>query len=617
MPRTDAALRALVVACAFGAGCSLIAGLEEHGRLRDASQGGAGGGGDGGKGGGCDGDACLGCAGKVVYVATSGNDASDGCTSAAPKRTVSGAIGYVKTVGAIDHEIHVCGGTYSEPQIVVGYPVRLMGGYECTTWERLDKYGYPTFDDANETRLENTAPIAGATATLVVRGRDVGRDVVIDGLTILGTEDSGTDSFGVLIEDGASPTLTNNVVLGGSGPDLSAAVRVTGGADADIQRCSLHGGTASFTFGVAVVDSRPHVHQNGIIGGKTAGIGTGIGIRSEPPLSLDTASGSAVESNHIVGNLGGGQGVGVGVDGAASVELRANVIRGGEVTGVNNARAVFAVTSGAMRIHANRILAGKPAFGTLGPDTELVGVYLQGTNDSEIVNNMIHGGELDGAGETYGIALVGAQDPFVAHNTIYAGRISGVTAGAAGIVVATPSDVVIQNNLLVGSGTSGSGLELLACNGSLKSLQNNAFANHADGAVSVLDGAACPPGAMDTVEDVEELLPVAYPAAIVADNVAVAANCGAAPTLACAEVMACGPPSEACVENLFDAWAVDEAGIPELLSPAGWVLAAPYPCAIAEGGLDLTGTVVGDAGEERRTEPVSIGARELDAACSQ
>ncbi|MEJ7729295.1 MAG: hypothetical protein WKG00_08770 [Polyangiaceae bacterium] len=613
MPRTDVALRALVVACAFGAGCSLIAGLEEHGPLPDGSQGGDGGGGDGGQGGTCDGGVCPGCAGKIVYVSTSGDDASDGCTAAAPKKTVSGALGYVKTVGAIDHEIRVCKGTYSETQIVVDYPVKLMGGYECTSWKRTPTYGFPAFDEANDTRLEKAAPYPGATATVVVRGAEVGPDVVIDGFTVVGAVESRSDSAGVLIEEGARPTLSNDVILGGAGPARSAALDIIGGARPDIQRCSLRGGAAVFTFGVSVVDSLPHLHENQIVGGKGEFSGTGIGIDSGSARSLDAPSGTAVELNDIFGNQGNGTSVGVSVSGLMSVELRRNRIDGGQVTGGVTARAVFASTSGTMTLHDNRIFAGTRGFGLDAPPTELVGVYLEGTNESEIVNNMIHGGDINGAGETYGIKLVEADGAFVAHNTMFA----GVSESATATFVEHPLGLVMQNNLLAGGGGAGYGLVLVGCDGSLASLENNAFVHHGGGVAFVRTRGACPSGAMPRVKDAEALLPIGYPAAVVENNVAVVADCVDEAPSTCADVNDCAPASQTCLQSIFAAWTASKAGFPELLLPDGWGLGDPSHCAISEGGRDLSSTVAVDALGVPRTAPVSIGARELDTACTR
>jgi hypothetical protein len=614
MLRNAVDLRAVIVACAFGAGCSLIAGLEEHRPLPGGAQGGGGGdGGDAGHGGECDPAVCPGCPDQILYVSGSGDDANDGCTPDTPKQTVRGAIAYVKTVGAIGHEIRVCRGTYSEAQIVVDYPVRLMGGYECTTWKQTPTYGYPTFDTTNETVLVNAAPAADATATLAVRGAQVGADVVIDGFTVEGTQESGDNSVGVLIEDGARPTLSNNVVRGGAGPALSAAVDIRGGAGPDIQRCSLQGGAAAFTFGVLVADSVPHLHQNVIVGGHASFGGTGFAISSVSALSLDAASGTAVELNDIVGNLGPGGAVGVSVGGEMSVELRRNVIQGGAVDGANEARGVVASTSGTMTIHANRIVAGTRGFGLGARPTVLVGVDLYGTHDSEIVNNRIHGGVVSGPGHTYGIQLM-AEGTFVAHNTIFA----GISESGTGILVGSPVDLEIQNNLLVGGGDAGFGLVLPDCGGSLASLENNAFVNHGSGAASVQTRSGCPSGVMLRVWEAEAALAMGYPGADVENNVDVAADCDPETPWKCADVDACAPASasDACVQSIFAAWTADEAGVPELLMPEGWALADPSPCAISQGGRDPSTPVAVDALGVRRTSPLSIGARELDTECT-
>ena len=146
----------------------------------------------------CDSGSCVsGCPGGVVYVSPAGSDGNIGCVQTAPKATVGGAIAYIKTLALVDHEVHVCRGTYREAKLRLDYPVSLRGGYECASWTRRAPFGWNglepmtgravAFDATNESILDP----AGGPIVLDISGASVTRAVTVDGFTIVGRPTNG------------------------------------------------------------------------------------------------------------------------------------------------------------------------------------------------------------------------------------------------------------------------------------------------------------------------------------------------------------------------------------------------------------------------------------------
>src|SRR5687767_4000602 len=165
--------------------------------------------------------ACV-CPDGILYVAPSpqGSDGNTGCAKEKPKATIKGALAFAQTLGLKKHELHVCRGVYNEKNLRLTHPTTMRGGYECSLWTRSDNWGFKPFadgalrtegfDGVNETRIETDD---GTTPALEIAGKAIDRSVVLEGFTIVGRAGTG-EGAAVRMQDEASPTITDNVVLG-------------------------------------------------------------------------------------------------------------------------------------------------------------------------------------------------------------------------------------------------------------------------------------------------------------------------------------------------------------------------------------------------------------------
>ena len=249
-------------------------------------------------------DCVSGCAGGVVYVAPGGADGNDGCTPATPLATVTQALAVVSAQSAVSEEIHVCKGTFTEPDIVVDYPVSLRGSYDCGTWGRTASYGYPQFDGVNATVLATTAANPSGN-TLAIAGNTIGAAVVIDGLTVQGP---GTGSFtklgAVIVSGNATPTLRNDDIEGATASSVSTVglrLSIEGAPTVLLNRIG-GGGGATGSFGVDVGQSSAlYLHDNVIDGGTSSTFSWGV--RASTDLAL-AGQPEYVRNNTIHGGTG-------------------------------------------------------------------------------------------------------------------------------------------------------------------------------------------------------------------------------------------------------------------------------------------------------------------------
>src|SRR5689334_2332641 len=116
--------RVVIPLCAATlAGCALVAGLEDHGRLPPAADGGADATLDAAREAEPEAGACpSGCC--FIHVSADGKDSNSGCTQTEAKRTIAGAIGAKKTDPRLADakSIRVCKGTYDESGLVLDVP---------------------------------------------------------------------------------------------------------------------------------------------------------------------------------------------------------------------------------------------------------------------------------------------------------------------------------------------------------------------------------------------------------------------------------------------------------------------------------------------------------------
>jgi hypothetical protein len=239
---------------------------------------------------------------------------------------------------------------------------------------------------------------------------------------------TGAGTIGVLVTDGASPTISNCSILGGA-PGGAAATAIMGGAasralviasgSAEVTHDDINGGYGVAPSGtldgvgsaaIHVTGGTPHIHENAISAGSGSGTWGSIGIWT----GADLSGASVVERNVIDGGTGHGDGgegsEGLRVVGGGAVELVANTIDGGSGTGSGQSLSVgvYADVAATLRVVGNRIDAGTAADAVYA---------LFNDGDVTLENNLIYA---NGSASTFGAGVVSFGTVHAAHNTIVA-----------------------------------------------------------------------------------------------------------------------------------------------------------------------------------------------------
>lgn len=554
-----------------------------------------------------------GCPEKIVYVAPApaGSDTNVGCDRGAPKASIGGALAYLKTLQIVDHEIRVCRGTYTEPGLVLDHPASIRGGYECSTFTRVAGFGFagidPTtgralgFDKTNETVLDP----GGTFVTLAIKGKAVTRDQRVEGMTVRGATTGG--GFAILVSEGASPLITDDVIVGGGGGmnigvgNLigSIGVRVKDDAGAEITRSRINGGagvpTTNPSIGSIGVDLKTSglvsVHDNEIDGGSGMGSAwNAIGVHVDAPTTLTGAN--ALLHNAIFFN--GPNSNGVNAISPNAVEIVESSILGGSFSCVNVCAAYGVVAGGAgARVLRNRIRGATNTATSIVAASNCFGIVAAGTSTGTWVDsNLVDATASDSCTSAgiFGDPL--STDVRLTNNTVFGRGASVVGIGSFG------ANATIANNLIAGFtyGLSTGACTSAVATGSLpKAVTNNAFVG------TPALARVSPPGSCDAAAN--DLTTLASTEAALGagatNNVALLPACDAGEPAG-----RCRACTGECTGNVLPA-----AGLPELLA-AGWPLPDTAWCKITNGGLDLGPAV--DAAGTSRTLPFSIGAREKD-----
>jgi len=248
---------------------------------------------------------------------------------------------------------------------------------------------------------------------------------VIDGFTIRGSTQGAADTHAILLFTNASPTIQNNIIIGGGGSDSNGIASISnaspivknnsinGGSAVNpcavyndhnayplILNNSIHGGTGNATFGIRnFYNSSPLIDNNTIYGGDGATISTGIenGNNSSP----------SIQNNVINGGVGGHTTIGIRNISPSSVLIQNNSIYGGDA----------------------------------GHDT--TGIYNSDFVSLVMLNNIIHAG--NGVYITMGINSIRNTSLTLRNNTIYGG--SGIDTAMAARYDSSTS--TLQNNILM------------------------------------------------------------------------------------------------------------------------------------------------------------------------
>jgi hypothetical protein len=385
-------------------------------------------------------DASLPCTGPILYVSqTGGNDANPGCSSSAPKQTITAALATAKAGGVAT--IEVCKGTYDEQPLTLDFAASIQGSYDCTFWTRTSTYGYPTFDGTNETLVRNAGQ-ATSGDTLHVTGSVLTPSQSIDGLTIQGAASGNLSgsATAVSVRNGAALVLSNDTLVGGgtiaAGRLGSAGVYVSSLSTPLIQKNVVRGGSGASGAGAGAASCG--IYADGANGSLSildnvidGGSGTNPGGTGSAALILHGTTSTAtytVHGNTITAGTGASNGsssptFGLLVDGTASLTLDGNSIDGGG--GTSGGRCGFGAqtgASGSMSITSNRIYGGNCDIANPN-GTSQDGLVVTGSPASVLIaNNMIHSGSTTTNANCAALSLSGnVQGAIIRHNTLVSG----------------------------------------------------------------------------------------------------------------------------------------------------------------------------------------------------
>lgn len=278
---------------------------------------------------------------QVLFVSTSGSDATGSGTRAAPFETISHAVSQAAALGMDD--VLVAEGLYETTPIVMEPGVSIQGGFDPVTWEKNYSFG---------TIVRNSATSGGTylapNAAFLALDPAIGTDTVIADLAIWGG--TGDNSAGIHVRYGASPTIRDNVIHANSGARSWGGVFVWGSAPV-IRNNRIYGDGVDQSTGIHNVHgATPAIHSNFVDGG--------VGNNRAEGIS-NYAAGPLIVNNLIVG-------------GVASTTLN-------PVAGIESSEGSTA------RIWNNIIVAGINGNG----GGAVYGI-IDNDSNSDIVNNIIH-----------------------------------------------------------------------------------------------------------------------------------------------------------------------------------------------------------------------------------
>jgi hypothetical protein len=525
-------------------------------------------------------DSCGGCSGGILYVATTGADTNDGCSSAAPKATLQAAADQVAS-SDLSQRIEVCKGTYTASTTVVTKSVQMYGGYDCSSWTRTATYGAPSFDGVNETILAASSDGSGDGAAITFNTSSVTRAAVLDGFTVQGAPYGSIigDSYAVLDTTGASPTLTNDKIIGSSGNvarTVGVEVVAAGGPEIAFDRIEGGGGQRSIAVSLEEAASA-FVHDDTLAGGSGTVQGSyGLFVLQSGPLT----GANSISNNVIDGGTGGGatsksSSFGVYLSGSDADFLGNTVSTGSPTCTIATCagHAVFVTTAAANHVlfQANRLYSSPTAF----PNVVLGG---SGTGDLRIFDNLID--QTGGSAGSIAVELASGSGSVFADNTVFGQHFAlALTA---------------EQNMTT-----------------YVSFTNNAMVGYAGPRVTESCSNDAPTSTL-----------AAFQAALgstAGGNTRVDSSCAGdtSATSACGVEAACGTAGSSCFGTILTHWDDASSGVADLLDTSkSWRLAPSAPCLVSQIDTQRTPPIATDFGGTLRSAPFSAGAWESDALCS-
>ncbi|MCK5807617.1 Ig-like domain-containing protein, partial [bacterium] len=295
-----------------------------------------------------------------------------------------------------DAEVHVMEGSYTldgDNDIAPLEGISLYGGYESGNWSHRDSSLYISQIQGSNTKDR-----------VVFFGSNITAKTVIDGFTILGgTNTESVNIIGILCHE-SSPTISHNIIQGGSTVEESWGIYATHSAAPLITDNSIHGGSGSVkTKGIYLgLNAFPTITKNTIYGGDPTDNSVGI---------YNAANSYATITDNI--KIDGGSG--------------------------EYSRAVFNSGTSTATVKDNADIFG-------GKNRESIGIKNSNTSKALIQNNTINGGE---GSDTRGIENDDLSEASIGQNTIIGGKGTQYTCG---IVNMKSAPFIIQNNINGGDG---------------------------------------------------------------------------------------------------------------------------------------------------------------------
>jgi len=372
----------------------------------------------------------------VVYVnGQTGDDGNRGMRSE-PLKTIQAGIdkahSYIKDGLAESVKVHVSEGNYE-----VTNGVENVGDY-INIVEGVSLYGGYSSDfstrDPNLYVSKITDTTTGVVDTAAVRAYDgLTEKTVIDGFTIQAGSGTGGIGSNALDIERASPTITNNLILGGyaTAGSLTVAVDIYDNSSPIIEKNTIVGGNSpASNIGIVISDSSHPIVRNNTITGGSAGSSAGVVCWSTQAL---------IEDNEIDGGSGSNT-LGINIMQDCFLTIRRNTIHGGSAT---SSSAGLLVQSEMIAIEGNRISGGSAAT------KEATGILCRQAPWLGIRNNAIFGGAASGTEDAIGIYL-DHSNASIYNNTIAGGQ----SDWSAGIVLQNGSYPSIENNVIFSMATN-------------------------------------------------------------------------------------------------------------------------------------------------------------------
>lgn len=376
----------------------------------------------------------------ILHVSVDDPGATDSSTGtlAEPFLSIKAAIDYANSLSLTSAEVRVAAGNYDVnslqvTHVIMAEGISLYGGYS-SDWSSRDPASTPAI-------IRDSGNISGIRSTSAVdAGSSITTATVIDGFTIIGGNESLTNAITV---DGGSPTISNNIINGGSGTASTTGLRVINGGSPIVSNNTINGGDGgAFSTGIFTGNSSAIITNNTIDAGNGTGDTIGIFIRNFGPT---------IANNIINGGNGGTQSAGIKTEGASTVIIN-NAIDGGGL-GSDRSYGIYVTGASAPTIRNNTIDGGSGG-GSVGIQNSKTDI-----NPATVIDNNI---VFTSAGSTSicirEISLVSNPSSVRNNNlfdcptAIYQDRSSGVSVNLT--TITSMEDDLIVEGIATGGNTS-------------------------------------------------------------------------------------------------------------------------------------------------------------------